>query len=87
MSRNIINRVLLVADHVINTGNTIRETASFFNISKSTVHKDLKERLLEIDINKYAIVKKIMEEHINTRHIRGGEATRKLFFRKKQLTL
>ncbi|MBQ9854159.1 MAG: sporulation transcriptional regulator SpoIIID [Bacilli bacterium] len=87
MSRNIINRVLLVADHVINTGNTIRETASFFNISKSTVHKDLKERLLEIDINKYTIVKKIMEEHINTRHIRGGEATRKLFFRKKQLTL
>ena len=87
MSRNIINRVLLVADHVINTGNTIRETASFFNISKSTVHKDLKERLLEIDINKYNIVKNIMKEHINTRHIRGGEATKKLFFRKKQLTL
>ena len=87
MSKNIINRVLLVADYVIDTGHTIRETASFFNISKSTVHKDLKERLLEIDINKYNIVKKIMEEHINTRHIRGGEATRKLFFRKKQLTL
>ena len=87
MSKNIINRVLLVADYVIDTGNTIRETASFFNISKSTVHKDLKERLLEIDINKYNIVKNIMKEHINTRHIRGGEATKKLFFRKKQLTL
>lgn len=87
MSKNIINRVLLVADYVIDTGHTIRETASFFNISKSTVHKDLKERLLEIDIKKYNIVKKIMKEHINTRHIRGGEATKKLFFRKKQLTL
>lgn len=87
MNKYIIDRVLMVADYVINTKNTIRETALVFNISKSTIHKDLKDRLFELDIDKYNTVKGIMEEHINTRHIKGGEATKKLFFRKQQLTL
>lgn len=87
MSKYIINRVNLIADHIINTKDTIRKTAKIFNISKSTVHKDLQERLSIIDINKYNIIKKIMEEHIETRHLKGGESTRQLFLRKRQLTL
>lgn len=87
MSKYIINRVNLIADHIINTKDTIRKTAKIFNISKSTVHKDLQERLSLIDINKYNIIKKIMEEHIETRHLKGGESTRQLFLRKRQLTL
>ena len=76
-----------VANYVITTKNTIRETAIYFKVSKSTVHKDLQERLSQIDINKYNVVKKIMDEHIETRHIKGGESTRQLFLKKRQVTL
>ena len=87
MSTYIIKRVLNIANHIIDTKETIRETAKKFNISKSTVHKDLQERLYQIDINKYNIIKQIMNEHIETRHIKGGESTRQLFERKKHVTL
>lgn len=87
MSAYIIKRVLEIAEHIIDTKDTIRETAKKFNISKSTVHKDLQERLSQIDINKYNVVKKIMDEHIETRHIKGGESTRQLFLKKRQVTL
>ena len=87
MNKIIINRVNDIADYIIKTKNTIRETAKIFNISKSTVHKDLKERLIYIDKIKYKKIKKIMNEHIETRHIKGGESTRKLFLKKRQVTL
>ena len=87
MSKSILKRVNEIADYIIDTKDTIRNTAKLFNVSKSTVHKDMKERLYEIDINKYNTVKKIMEEHIETRHIKGGESTRQLFLRKKYLSL
>ena len=87
MSAYIIKRVLNIANHIIDTKETIRETAKKFNISKSTVHKDLQERLSQIDLEKYYLVKQIMNEHIETRHIKGGESTRQLFQRKKQVTL
>jgi len=87
LSRHIIKRVVNIANHIINTKDTIRDTAKIFNVSKSTVHKDLQERLSQIDINMYNQIKEIMNEHIETRHIKGGESTRQLFIRKKQLTL
>ncbi len=87
MSAHIIKRVIEVANYIISTKDTIRETAKKFNISKSTVHKDLQERLSQVDVIKYNIVKKILNEHMETRHIKGGESTRQLFLRKKQLTL
>ena len=87
MSKNIIKRVNDIADYIIDTENTIRETAKVFGVSKSTVHKDMKERLYIIDIDKYDKVKKIMNEHIETRHIRGGESTRQLFLKKRIVSL
>lgn len=87
MSTQIINRVIKVADHIIATKDTIRETAKKFRISKSTIHKDLQERLNQVDIKKYNIIKEILNEHLETRHIKGGESTRQLFLRKKQVTL
>ena len=87
MSKSILKRVNDIADYIINTKDTIRNTAKIFNVSKSTVHKDMKERLYIIDLNKYSTIKKIMEEHIETRHIKGGESTRQLFLRKKRLSL
>lgn len=87
MNKSIIKRVNNIADYIINTKNTIRETAKIFKVSKSTVHKDLKERLYEIDKRKYYKIKEIMDEHIETRHIKGGESTRQLFLRKKELSV
>ena len=87
MNKEIINRVINVANHIISTEDTIRKTAIIFNISKSTVHKDIGERLMLIDKDKYLKVKKIMNNHLETRHLLGGESTRQLFLRKRQLTL
>lgn len=87
MSKIIFKRVNDIADYIIDTKDTIRNAAKLFKVSKSTVHKDINERLYEIDINKYKTIKKIMEEHIESRHIKGGESTRQLFLRKKRLSL
>lgn len=87
MSKDIIKRVINIANHIIDSKDTIRQTATVFKISKSTVHKDIQERLYQIDIDKYNEVKKIMNDHLETRHIKGGESTRQLFLRKKQVTL
>ena len=87
MSKDIIKRVDDIANYIIKTKDTIRKTARVFNVSKSTVHKDMKDRLKEIDEKKYKEIKKIMNQHIETRHIKGGESTRQLFLRKKQVIL
>lgn len=87
MNKNINKRVIDIANHIILTKDTIRKTAVIFNVSKSTVHKDIGERLMSLDINKYQEVKKIMLNHLETRHLLGGESTRQLFLRKKQITL
>lgn len=75
----IKNRVILIADYIIKTKSTIRNTAKVFNISKSTVHKDIKEKLIKIDYNKYLEVSNIFKNHIEIRHILGGESTRKKY--------
>ena len=87
MNKYITKRVNDIADYIIETKNTIRITAKVFGISKSTVHKDLKERLISINKNKYEEIKKIMNEHIETRHIKGGASTRQLFLKKRQVIL
>ena len=77
---NYINkRVLEEANYIIQTGKTVREIASLFKVLKSTVHKDLHERLLKIDKEKYKNVEDILKYHIDIRHIRGGESTRKKY--------
>lgn len=77
---NYINkRVLEEANYIIQTGKTVREIASLFKVSKSTVHKDLHERLLKIDKEKYKNVEDILKYHIDIRHISGGESTRKKY--------
>lgn len=74
---NLIHiRVKEEADYMIETGKTIREIADIFGVSKSTVHKDLHERLIYIEPKKYEKVESILKHHINVRHIRGGESTK-----------
>lgn len=78
---NIIERIKKETNYILKTGHTIREIAKEFNVSKSTVHKDLSERLLKIDNNKYLKVKEILNYHMNIKHIRGGESTRKKYLK------
>lgn len=82
MNSNIINRVLNETDIILDTKMTIREIAKMFNVSKSTVHKDLHERLFYIDSKKYKEVDDILKYHIDIRHIRGGESTRNKYLNK-----
>ena len=71
MRKSLIDRVNACADYIIETNNTIRQTAKEFKISKSTVHKDIQERLKEINLEKYEKVKEIFDSHIKIRHLRG----------------
>lgn len=75
MKKDIKLRTLKEADYIIDTKKTIREVAKEFNISKSTVHKDINERLEGYDKNRHKEIKEIMQNHIDIRHIRGGIAT------------
>ncbi len=81
---NINERILNEAQVILKTGHTIREIAKLFNVSKSTVHKDLHERLLRLDKEKYRKVDKILKYHINIRHIRGGESTKLKYLKSKE---
>ena len=76
MNSKIHTRVCEEAVHIINTKDTIRKTAQKFHVSKSTVHKDLNERLSHINMQLYESILKILKEHIETRHIKGGESKR-----------
>ncbi len=76
MKREIKERVLDETLYILKTSSTIREIAKVYRVSKSTVHKDLQERLKKIDIKLYYEVDKILKYHINVRHIRGGQSTR-----------
>jgi putative DeoR family transcriptional regulator (stage III sporulation protein D) len=72
----ILKRVLDETFHIINTEDTIREIAKIYKVSKSTVHKDLNERLRDINPELYQKVSDILKKHIDIRHLRGGESTR-----------
>ena len=84
MKEYIIRRVIDVSNYINETGFTVRETAKVFKISKSTVHKDCTERLFDIDKNLYKKVKKVLNINLSERHIRGGEATKIKYLKKKQ---
>lgn len=79
MNSKIARRVLSEAKYIIETKDTVRAISNIFNVSKSTVHKDLHERLLELDQSQYKKVDEILKYHIDIRHIRGGESTRKKY--------
>ena len=77
----INERVLEEAKYIIKTKETIREIAKIFRVSKSTVHKDLRDRLIRIDIRLSEEVEKILKYHMDIRHIRGGESTKKKYLK------
>ncbi|WP_077329289.1 sporulation transcriptional regulator SpoIIID [Virgibacillus siamensis] len=72
----IKERTIRIGEYVVETRKTVRVIAKEFGVSKSTVHKDLTERLPEISPKLYNQVKDILDYHKSIRHLRGGEATR-----------
>lgn len=84
MNQKLLKRVNLIADYIEKTECTIRDAAKKYNISKSTVHKDMTDRLLKIDVNKYKIIDNIFKNHLKIRHIRGGESTKNKYLRLKE---
>lgn len=79
MKDYIEERVLSLAEYIITTNSTVRAAAKQFKVSKSTVHKDVTERLLEISPSLAAEVKHVLDVNKAERHIRGGLATKEKY--------
>ena len=79
MSDTIEDRACQLAVYIIETGATVRSAASHFGISKSTVHKDLQQRLPKCNRALYQQVRQVLDLNKAERHIRGGMATRKKY--------
>lgn len=86
MDDDIYGRVLEEGYYIAETGATVRAAAKVFRVSKSTVHKDVTERLVKIDKTLYVRVKATLEKNLAERHLRGGEATRIKYLREKALS-
>ena len=79
MADTIEERACALAVYMIETGATVRQAAGHFGISKSTVHKDLQQRLPRHNRQLYEAVRKVLDTNKEQRHIRGGMATRKKY--------
>ena len=79
MQEYIQKRVLDICVYILETQATVRQAANLFNVSKSTVHKDMTERLPSLNKELAQKVKQILEYNKSERHLRGGEATRRKY--------
>ncbi len=85
MAETIEERAVELAVYIIETGATVRTAAQHFGISKSTVHKDLSQRLPMYNKTLYLQVRKVLDINKAQRHIRGGMATRQKYQLKDKL--
>ncbi|MBR5109033.1 MAG: sporulation transcriptional regulator SpoIIID [Clostridia bacterium] len=76
MREDIENRCVSLAKYIVRTGATVRQAAGEFGISKSSVHKDMHERLRHIHPGLFSEVREILDYHHAVRHLRGGAATK-----------
>lgn len=83
MADTIEERACELAVYIIETGATVRTAAHHFGISKSTVHKDLSQRLPQCNRLLYTQVRHVLDENKAQRHIRGGLATKKKYQQQK----
>ena len=82
MKSYIEERAISIANYIIENNATVRQTAREFKVSKSTVHKDVTERLLQLNLAKCA--RRVLDVNKQERHIRGGMATREKYLHKVQ---
>ena len=79
MKEYIEERAVEIANYIIEEKATVRQTAKKFGVSKSTVHKDVTERLCQINPSLAASARKVLDTNKSERHIRGGMATREKY--------
>lgn len=79
MQEYIQKRVLDICAYILKTKATVRQAAQVFEVSKSTVHKDLTERLPSLNKTMAEEVKKVLDFNKSERHLRGGEATKRKY--------
>ena len=79
MKTSVEARAIELGEYIVESGATVRSAAKKFGISKSTVHKDVTERLKGVNSGLYEEVKCVLEKNKAQRHIRGGEATRRKY--------
>ncbi len=72
-------RAVLLAEYITETGATVRGTARRFGLSKSTVHKDITERLVRVNPALAAAARQVLDANKAQRHIRGGMATKEKY--------
>jgi putative DeoR family transcriptional regulator (stage III sporulation protein D) len=82
MKEYIEERAAMIANYIIDNKATVRQTAKQFGISKSTVHKDVTERLRHINPSLAGEARKVLDINKSERHIRGGLATREKYLKK-----
>ena len=80
---SIEERATLLAHYIIETKDTVRSTAKKFGVSKSTVHKDVSDRLLKINPTLAKEVREILDENKAERHLRGGMATKLKYLKER----
>lgn len=79
MKDYVCERVINMAKHISATKCTLREAAKVFSVGKSTAHKDMTERLQFVDKGLFDQVTALLAYHLQARHLRGGEATKRRF--------
>ena len=84
MKDYIEGRAIDIANYIIDYNATVRQTAKQFGISKSTVHKDVTERLSQINPALAREARKVLDVNKSERHIRGGLATREKYLHQSQ---
>ena len=78
-------RIIKEAEYIVETNSTVRAAAGHFGISKSTVHKDVTERLKDIDKELFGEVRKVLNKNLSERHLHGGIATKNKYLTKISL--
>ena len=76
-------RAVLLGQYIVDHGATVRQTAGKFQVSKSTVHRDVTSRLKKLNASLYAQVVQVLEKNKFERHIRGGMATKRKYQEKE----
>ena len=80
----IEERAIEIANYIVEEKATVRQTAKKFGVSKSTVHKDVTDRLLQINASLAREARKVLDTNKSERHIRGGMATREKYLHQHQ---
>lgn len=79
MHPHIQERCIRIGQYIADTGATVRDAARHFGMSKSSVHKDMDERLPQLNQTLYHQVRSVLMYNKSVRHLRGGEATRRKY--------